>query len=81
MSVVELKKTLHELIDDIQDKDVLEGIMQAIVEANHEPENWHRNLTAEEKAELEISIKQDEEDEVVSNEVVLMKIGQWGKEK
>ena len=81
MSKEKLKKELHELIDNIEDEEMLNIVKEDIVayqKAGTEFDDLS-DLTPEERAELEESINEDPDKDVVSEEEFNNYIQAWRK--
>ena len=74
MSDNEIKNRLHELIENSNDRHVLEKIYQ---ELSSEEDDWWHSLTTNQKLRLQESEEQYKTGQVVSNEAVLKKIAAW----
>ena len=81
MSKEKLKKELHELIDSIEDEEMLGMVKEDIVGYQKAETAFDdlSDLTPEERAELEESINEDSEKDVVSEEEFNNYIQAWRK--
>jgi F420-0:gamma-glutamyl ligase len=81
MSKEKLKKELHELIDKMEDEEMLSMVKQDIVAYQKAETEFDdlSDLTPEERAELEESINEDPEKDVVSEEEFNNYIQAWRK--
>lgn len=81
MSKEKLKKELHELIDNMEDEAILNMVKEEIVEYQKAETTFDdlSDLTPEERAELEESINEDPDKDVVSEEEFNNYIQAWRK--
>ena len=81
MSKEKLKKELHELIDNMEDEAILNMVKEDIVEYQKAETTFDdlSDLTPEERAELEESINEDPDKDVVSEEEFNNYIQAWRK--
>ena len=81
MSKEKLKKELHELIDNMEDEAILNMVKEEIVEYQKAETTFDdlSDLTPEERAELEESINEDPDKDVVSEEEFNNYIQTWRK--
>ena len=81
MSKEKLKKELHELIDNMEDEEMLNMVKEDIVEYQKVETGFDdlSDLTPEERAELEESINEDPDKDVVSEEEFNNYIQAWRK--
>ena len=81
MSREELKKELHELIDNMEDEEMLNIVKEDIVAYQKAATGFDdlSDLTPEERAELEESINEDPDKDVVSEEEFNNYIQAWRK--
>ena len=81
MSKEKLKKELHELIDNMEDEEMLNMVKEDIVEYQKIETRFDdlSDLTPEERAELEESINEDPDKDVVSEEEFNNYIQAWRK--
>ena len=81
MSKEKLKKELHELIDNMEDEEMLNMVKEDIVEYQKADTTFDdlSDLTPEERAELEESINEDPDKDVVSEEEFNNYIQAWRK--
>jgi hypothetical protein len=79
MSKEKLKKELHELIDNMEDMEML-GMVKEDIVAYQKAETRVddlSDLTSEERAELEESINEDPEKDIISHEEFKKNIEEW----
>lgn len=74
MDAKTIKVKLHELIENTDDKEILDNVYQQLATTK---EDWYETLTQDQKFRLSESEEQYNKGEVVSNEIVLKKIQQW----
>ena len=81
MNKEKLKKELHELIENIEDEETLIMVKEDIVAYKKTGAGFDdlSDLTAEERADLEESIKEDPDKDVVSEEEFNNHIKAWRK--
>ena len=81
MSKEKLKKELHELIDNMEDEEMLSMVKEDIVSYQKTETTFDdlSDLTPEERAELEESINEDPDKDVVSEEEFNNYIQAWRK--
>lgn len=81
MSKEKLKKELHELIDKMEDEEMLSMVKEDIVAYQKVETEFDdlSDLTPEERAELEESINEDPDKDVVSEEEFNNYIQAWRK--
>ena len=81
MSKEKLKKELHELIDNMEDEEMLNMVKEDIVEYQKTERGFDdlSDLNPEEKTELEESIYEDPDKDVVSEEKFNNYIQAWRK--
>lgn len=79
MSKEKLKKELHELIDNIEDEAMLSMVKEDIVLYQKTDAKFDdlSDLTAEERADLEESINEDPEKDIISHEDFKKNIEEW----
>jgi len=71
MSTAELRKTLHEAIDNADEVrlyEIKEFLIKGFVE-----DDWYDNLTPEQKIEVDVAITELDEGEGIANEEVMKK--------
>jgi predicted transcriptional regulator len=75
MNYLELKNTLHEMIDQVNDPKVL-YVIQELLKNQSQTDFWDE-LPNEVKASIEIGLKQAENGEVIPHEEVMKKYEKW----
>jgi len=77
MSTVELKLSLHQLIDGVSDNSVLEAVYTLLSKATaNQEEDWYNLLSEEEKASIERGLDDLKNGRVVSHEVAAKRISE-----
>jgi predicted transcriptional regulator len=77
MSTVELKLSLHQLIDGVSDNSVLEAVYTLLSKATaNQEEDWYNLLSEAEKASIERGLDDLKNGRVVSNEVAMKRISE-----
>jgi hypothetical protein len=79
MSKEKLKKELHELIDMMEDETMLSMVKEDIVEYQKTEAKFDdlSDLTIDERADLEESINEDPEKDIISHEEFKKNIEEW----
>lgn len=80
MSSAELKSTLHKLIVETDDVNILAKIKD-IFYALKSGQDWTKSISEEERKMIEIGLKQAEDGKLTPHEEVRKKIDQWINEK
>jgi len=77
MSTVELKLSLHQLIDGVSDNSVLEAVYTLLSKATaNQEEDWYNLLSEEEKASIERGLDDLKNGRIVSHEVAAKRISE-----
>lgn len=79
MTTIELKSNLHNLIENINDKNILSGFYHLLANSKQNKVGllWN-NLSKEEQADLEMLAREDDINlKLISNEDVLKKYQKW----
>ena len=79
MTTIELKSNLHNLIENINDKNILSGFYHLLSNSKQTKVGllWN-NLSKEEQADLEMLAREDDINlKLISNEDVLKKYQKW----
>ncbi|MBN8583659.1 MAG: hypothetical protein J0M37_01085 [Ignavibacteria bacterium] len=84
MTQLELKSNFHKLIDEIEDQKELAKLYEYFIVMKQNIEksggDWWDELTAEEKADLDLSIKESEdESNLIPHEQVMEEAKKWLK--
>ncbi len=75
MSTVDLKLSLHQLIDGVSDNSVLEAVYTLLSKATaNQEENWYNSLSDKDKASIELGIQQADKGESIPHEQVMSEI-------
>ncbi len=75
MSSVDLKLSLHQLIDGVSDNSVLEAVYTLLSKAtSNQEENWYNSLSDKDKASIELGIQQADKGESIPHEQVMSEI-------
>ena len=75
MSTVELKLSLHQLIDGVSDNSVLEAVYTLLSKATANQEaDWYNSLSDEDKASIELGIQQADRGEFISHKQVMLEV-------
>lgn len=79
MSIIELKKVCHILIEQVEDKKFLEDFLETYRNRdNPNDTDWWNGLTNEQKIDLEEAWLESEDDNnLVSHEEVMRQIQKW----
>lgn len=77
MGTVELKLSLHQLIDGVSDNSVLEAVYTLLSKATaNQEDDWYNLLSEEEKASIERGLDDLKNDRVVSHEAAMKRISE-----
>lgn len=77
MSTVDLKISLHQLIDGVSDNSVLEAVYTLLSKATaNQEEDWYTTLSEEAKASIERGLDDLKNDQVVSQETAMKRISE-----
>ncbi|MEO8512206.1 MAG: hypothetical protein ABI543_01470 [Ignavibacteria bacterium] len=81
MSTTEIKKVCHLLLDQIEDKKILEEFLEILKDKrDHSSSDFWNDLTDEQKKDLEEAwIESEDENNLISNEEVMKISGEWIK--
>jgi len=81
MSISELKKACHLMVDQVEDRRLLEEFLEALKNHNdNKDSDFWNELTETQKRELEEAwIESEDERNLVSHEDVMKMSGQWLK--
>jgi hypothetical protein len=75
MSTVELKLSLHQLIDGVSDNSVLEAVYTLLSKATaNQQEDWYHSLSDEDKAAIELGIQQADRGESTPHKQVMLEV-------
>ena len=77
MNVKELRADLHNLIDKISDRDVLNAVKVLLSGKADTNVDWWDSISEEERAEIEQGLAEDDKDEVTSHEKIREKYKKW----
>ena len=81
MSTAELKSTLHKLIVETDDINILAKIKEVFFALKSEQLDWADLLSDKEKRMIDIGIQQAEEGKLISHQQMRASINDWIKEK
>lgn len=77
MGTVELKLSLHQLIDGVSDNSVLEAVYTLLSKATaNQEEDWYNLLSEEEKASIERGLDDLKHDRVISHDAAMKRISE-----
>jgi predicted transcriptional regulator len=77
MSTVELKLSLHQLIDGVSDNSVLEAVYTLLSKATaSQEEDWYNLLSEKEKASIERGLEDLKNGKMVSHQVAMKRISE-----
>ena len=74
MNVFDLKSDLHHLIDEINDKSILNAVRTILSKQAEKSTDWADSLDDNMRAELEASISEADNGEVISHEEAIKQI-------
>lgn len=77
MDVKELRADLHNLIDKISDRDVLNAVKVLLSGKGDTNVDWWDSASEEERAEIEQGLAEDDKGEVTSHEKIREKYKKW----
>ncbi len=81
MSTAELKSTLHKLIVETDDINILVKLKEVFFALKSGQLDWADLISDDEKRKIELGLKQAEEGNFISHEEVRKNIDQWFNEK
>lgn len=79
MTTIELKSSLHRLIENIDDKNILSGFYELLIKSKEKKDGllWNK-LSLEERLDLEQLAREDEAElKLISNEDIVKKYQKW----
>lgn len=77
MSTVDLKLSLHQLIDGVSDNTVLEAVYTLLSKATaNQNEDWYNTLSEEAKASIERGLDDLKNNRVVTQEAAMKRISE-----
>jgi len=77
MDVIELRTDLHNMIDKITDRDILNAVKTILKGKTARQNDWWETLSDEERAEIEEGVSQADSGEVIPHEEVMEKYSKW----
>ena len=77
MDVKELRADLHNMIDKISDRNILNAVRTILSEKVISKTDWWDTICDDERKEIEEGLSQAEKDEVTSHEEVMRKYEKW----
>jgi len=77
MDVKELRADLHNMIDKICDRDVLNAVKTLLMRKVETKADWWDTISEEERAEIEQGIAEADRGEVTPHEEVMEKYKKW----
>ena len=77
MDVKELRADLHNMIDKISDRDVLNAVKTLLMGKVETKADWWDTISEEERAEIEQGIAEADRGEVTPHEEVMEKYKKW----
>jgi predicted transcriptional regulator len=77
MNVLELRSDLHNIIDKITDKNVLQALKTLLSGKVVEKADWWETITEEERKDIELGLLEADKGEVIAHEDVMQKYQKW----
>jgi predicted transcriptional regulator len=77
MDVTELRADLHNMIDKISDRNILEAIRTLLSEKSTAKADWWDTISQEEREEIEQGLSEADRGEVTPHEEVMKKYKKW----
>lgn len=77
MDVTELRTELHNKIDKITDRNILQALRTLLSNKAIEKSDWWDTITEEERKEIELGLAEAERGEVIPHEEVMKKYKKW----
>ena len=77
MDVTELRTELHNKIDKITDRNILQALRTLLSNKAIEESDWWDTITEEERKEIELGLAEAERGEVIPHEEVMKKYKKW----
>ena len=77
MDVTELRTELHNKIDKITDRNILQALRTLLSNKAIEKSDWWDTLTEEEHKEIELGLAEAKRGEVIPHEEVMKKYKKW----
>jgi len=77
MDVVELRTDLHNMIDEITDRSVLNAVKTLLSDKSTANPDWWMTISEDERVEIEQGIAEAERGEVINHEEVMEKYKKW----
>ena len=77
MDVIELRSDLHNIIDKITDRKVLQAVKTLLSNKAIVKSDWWDNITEEERKEIELGLAEAERGEVIPHKDVMEKHKKW----
>lgn len=77
MDVTELRTDLHNKIDKITDRNILQALRTLLSNKAIEKSDWWDTITEEERKEIELGLAEAERGEVIPHEEVMKKYKKW----
>ncbi|MCF8307630.1 MAG: hypothetical protein K9I68_01335 [Bacteroidales bacterium] len=77
MDVTELRADLHNMIDKISDREILQAIKTLLSEKATTKTDWWDNISDEERAEIKQGLSEADNGEVTLHEEVMRKYKKW----
>lgn len=81
MSIIELKKVCHVLLDQVEDKKLLEEFLEVLKNRNNDKNiDFWNELSEEQKKDLEEAwLESEDENNLISHEEVMKQAQEWLK--
>ena len=77
MDITELRTDLHNKIDKITDRTILQALRTLLSNKAIEKSDWWDTITEEERKEIELGLAEAERGEVIPHEEVMKKYKKW----
>ena len=77
MDVKEIRADLHNMIDKISDRNVLNAVRTLLSGKTETKADWWKTISAEERVEIEQGLDEDDKGEVTPHEEVMEKYKKW----